>query len=32
MALGFAGGFVVSSDDDWDDEEDDFSEVGVMGY
>jgi hypothetical protein len=32
MALGFAGGFVVSSDDDWDDEEDDFSEVSVMGY
>jgi hypothetical protein len=32
MALGFAGGFVVSSDDDWDEYEDDFSEASVMGY
>jgi hypothetical protein len=30
MALGFSGGFVVQSDDDWD--EDDFGEVSVMGY
>jgi hypothetical protein len=32
MALGFSGGFVVSSDDDWDEYEDDFSEASVMGY
>jgi len=31
MALGFAGGYVVQSDDDYDDY-DDFEEVGVMGY
>ncbi len=31
MALGFAGGYVVDSND-YDDEYDDFSEVGVMGY
>jgi hypothetical protein len=32
MALGFGGGYVVDSADDWGDEEDDISEVGVMGY
>jgi hypothetical protein len=32
MALGFSGGFVVSSDDDWDEYEDDFGEASVMGY
>ena len=31
MALGFSGGFVVSSSEDFDDEEDDFSETSVMG-
>lgn len=32
MALGFAGGYVVQSDDDFDDDYDDFEKVGVMGY
>jgi len=32
MALGFVGGYVIQSDDGYDDYEDDFSEVGVMGY
>jgi hypothetical protein len=32
MALGFSGGYVIDSSDDWDDEVDDFSEVSVMGY
>ena len=31
MALGFAGGYVVESSNDYEDY-DDFSEVGVMGY
>ena len=31
MALGFAGGYVVDSQDDYDDE-DDFDEAGIMGY
>ena len=32
MALGFAGGYVVDSYDDFGDDYDDFEEVGVMGY
>lgn len=32
MALGFSGGFVVSSLEDSDEYEDDFSEAGPMGY
>lgn len=32
MALGFAGGYVVNSSEDFDDDYDDFDEVGVMGY
>jgi hypothetical protein len=32
MALGFSGGYVNDSSDDWDEYEDDFSEVSVMGY
>lgn len=34
MALGFAGGYVVNSDNDFDDDHDDFNldDVGPMGY
>ena len=32
MALGFAGGYVVNSSEDFDDDYDDFKDVGVMGY
>lgn len=32
MALGFAGGYVVNSSEEYDDDYDDFNEVGVMGY
>lgn len=32
MALGFSGGYVVDSYDDFDDYEDDFRDVGIMGY
>lgn len=32
MALGFVGGYVIDSHDDFDDDYDDFEEVGVMGY
>jgi len=32
MALGFVGGYVVNSSEDFDDECDDFNDVGVMGY
>ena len=31
MALGFVGGYVINSEDDYD-EYDDYSETGVMGY
>tara|TARA_R110000850_G_C9996087_1_gene467966 strand:+ start:15743 stop:17143 length:1401 start_codon:yes stop_codon:yes gene_type:complete len=32
LALGFAGGYVVKSDNDYEEYEDDFQETGVMGY
>ena len=32
LALGFAGGYVVDSSDNFDNYEDDFRDVGVMGY
>lgn len=32
MALGFAGGYVNDAKDNFDDDYDDFEEVGVMGY
>jgi hypothetical protein len=32
MALGFAGGYVLDSNDNFDEEYDDFNEVGIMGY
>ena len=33
MALGFAGGYVLDSNDDFDDDYDDYGDdVGVMGY
>lgn len=32
MALGFSGGYVVESKDNFDDDYDDFNDVGVMGY
>lgn len=32
MALGFAGGYVIDSHDNFDDDYDDFRDVGVMGY
>ena len=32
MALGFAGGYVLQSADDFDEEYDDFEEIGIMGY
>ena len=32
MALGFAGGYVVDSQEDYEEYEDDFNDTGVMGY
>lgn len=32
MALGFAGGYVLKSDDDYGEDFDEFDDVGVMGY